>query len=85
MRAERRGDLSGCRTFVGWTRSSTEHWRDRDPFSPWVIDHEHDGVFLMLRVEGMFNDEFIDEPSMSPGVKDEPWVRDEVDAVKGAG
>jgi hypothetical protein len=50
-----------------------------------MIDHECDGVFLVLRVEWSFNNEFIDEPSMSPGFNDEPWVRDEVDAVEGAG
>ncbi len=68
-------------------RSSTEHWWDRDhlSFSPRVIDHEHGRVFLVLRVEGLFNDEFIDEPLMSPGFNNEPWVRDEVDAVEGAG
>ena len=87
LRAERGGDLSGCRTSVGWMRSSTKHWRDRDrlSFSPWVIDHECNRDFLVLRVEGLFNDEFIDEPPMSPGFNNEPWVRDEVDAVEGAG
>jgi hypothetical protein len=49
-----------------------------------VIDCERNGVFLVLSVEGLFNDEFIDEPSMSPGFDNEPWVRDEVDAVEGA-
>jgi hypothetical protein len=50
-----------------------------------VIDHEHNKVFLLLRVEGLFNNDFINEPSMSPGFNAEPWVRDEVDAVEGAG
>jgi hypothetical protein len=87
LRAERGGDLSGRRTSMGWTRSSTKHWRDRDhlSFSPRVIDCEHNGVFLVLRVEGLFNNEFIDEPLMSPGFNDEPWVRDEVDTMEGAG
>ena len=87
LRAERGGDLSGCRISVGWMRSSTKRWRDRDclSFSPQMIDHERDGVFLVLRVEGSFNDEFINEHSMSPGFNNEPWVRDEVDAVEGAG
>ncbi len=86
LRTERGGDSSGCRTSVGWTWSSTKRWWDRNrlSFSPRVIDHERDGVFLVLRVEGLFNDEFINEPSMSPGFNNEPWVRDEVDTVEGA-